>query len=75
VKYLTICLFLLLGCPVPDTCLPNTTRCTAVNTVELCDPDGLWREALDCTNLGTTGWTCCNSPEGHTCLPEGECSP
>jgi hypothetical protein len=45
-KLLLVPLFLLLGCPVPDTCLPNTTRCTAVNTVELCDPDGLWREAL-----------------------------
>ncbi len=67
-------LFLLaIGCPTPDPCMPNTTRCPAErNVAEICSADGEWLELLDCGDLGVEGWKCCRTAEGCSCLPVGD---
>lgn len=68
----------LFGCPVPDICVPNNTRCTPMNTVaEICSADGEWLVLMDCSDVGEPGWACCRTSDGCTCLPAGdpECLP
>ena len=72
-RWLIVLLLLATGCPVPDTCVPNTTRCTPDRgAAEMCSADGRWLVTMDCGEVGQPGWACCSTAEGCTCLPAGD---
>jgi len=74
-RCLLISMLFLTGCPKPDDCTPNETRCY-LNRAQICGSDQRWRTFMDCEELGGTmiDWTCClqegdgTIPAGHTCL-------
>jgi hypothetical protein len=73
---------LLSGCPKPDDCTPNETRCYN-NSAQICGTDQRWRTFMNCTELGgqMLDWSCCwqpgdpeeGVPAGCTCIEGVEC--
>jgi hypothetical protein len=75
---LLLALPFVMACPLPESCVPETTRCDEQNMAEICGSDGMWRTLMDCNNVGSPGWRCCpmvdgDGGAGHSCLPPETC--
>jgi len=75
-------LSMLSGCPLwnvatekKDNCEPTATRCNG-NVAEICGSDKRWDTNMDCSGVTSSKdeqpFVCCETPEGHTCLPTCE---
>lgn len=78
-KYFVILMFLLLN-SCQEECKAESTRCQ-VEIVQLCNSDGEWYDAQDCTLVNPGLWECCEDAmeyEGEyltLCVPIGTCEP
>jgi hypothetical protein len=57
-------LLLLSGSGCGAHCEPLMRRCNG-QVLELCDPKGHWRHALDCSEIEPGVWTCVTTPDAE----------
>ncbi len=75
VLLLALCLS---GCwqtPKTESCgVPQVSRCSTSNTVELCGPQGQWLTVMQCSKMGPT-WQCFSTADGPACLEAPDAHP